>query len=152
APFQTPEPGTLVAGKYRVERLLASGGMGVVVVAEHVSLGQKVAIKFLLPEAAANEELAERFLREARAAARLESDHVVRVFDIGKEEGSVPFMVMELLTGVDLGHEMAARGPLPVAEAVTYIVQALDAIVEAHAGGIVHRDLKPSNLFLAAKT
>src|SRR5215468_5158882 len=125
-PAHAPDPGTLIAGKYRVDRVLASGGMGVVVLAEHTSLGQKVAIKFLLPEAAANEELAERFLREARAAARLQSDHVVRVFDIDKDGGGVPFMVMELLTGADLGHEMTARGPLPVAEAVTYIVEALD--------------------------
>jgi tRNA A-37 threonylcarbamoyl transferase component Bud32 len=146
-----PEPGTLIAGKYRVGEVLAAGGMGVVVEAEHTALGQRVAIKFLRPEAAREAEFVERFLREARAAASLQSDHVIRVFDIGTDERGVPFMVMELLAGNNLEEEIGARGPLPAAEATAYIVEALDAIVEAHAAGIVHRDLKPSNLFLAAK-
>jgi serine/threonine-protein kinase len=151
AELSAPEPGSLIAGKYRVSRVLASGGMGVVVEAEHASLGQSVAIKFLLPEARQQPELVERFLREARAAARLHSDHVVRVFDMGTDDAGVPFMVMELLSGNDLGDELHHRGRLPVAEAVGYVVEALEAIVEAHAAGIVHRDLKPSNLFLVAK-
>ena len=149
--MSAPASGTLIADKYRVERVLASGGMGVIVEAEHAALGQRVAIKFLLPEGAENAELVERFLREARAAARLRSDHVVKVFDIGTDDRGVPFMVMELLEGNDLSAEISTRGPLPVAEATSYIVEALDAIVEAHAAGIVHRDLKPSNLFLTGK-
>jgi serine/threonine-protein kinase len=149
--FRVPEPGETVAAKYRVVRVVASGGMGVVVEAEHEALGQRVAIKFLLPEAGQQPELVERFLREARAAARLQSDHVVRVFDIGTDQAGVPFMVMELLTGADLGDELEAHGRLPVSEAVGYVVEALDAIIEAHAAGIVHRDLKPSNLFLVSK-
>jgi serine/threonine-protein kinase len=115
-----PEPGTTIAGKYKVGEVLASGGMGVIVEGEHSALGQRVAIKFLLPEAAAQAELVERFLREGRAAARLQSDHVVRVFDIGTDERGAPFMVMELLGGHDLGRESAARGPLPVAESATW--------------------------------
>src|SRR5262245_8010196 len=110
---RAPEPGTLIAGKYRVSKVLASGGMGVVVEAEHETLGQRVAIKLLLPEAAEKAEFVERFLREARASARLSSDHIARVFDIGTDERERPFMVMELLEGNDLGDERAARGPLP---------------------------------------
>ncbi len=145
------EPGAMIAGKYKVHRVLAEGGMGVIVEAENVALGQRVAVKFLLPEMESRPEVIERFLREARAAARLRSDHVVRVFDIGTDERGLPFIVMELLNGVDIEHEIEARGPLPVAEAVGFVVQALDAIVEAHSAGIVHRDLKPANLFLSGK-
>jgi serine/threonine-protein kinase len=146
-----PQPGAIIAGKYRAERVLARGGMGVILEAEHLELGQRVAIKFLLPDAVRQAEMVERFLREARAAAQLQSDHVVRVFDIGKTEAGIPYMVMELLPGNDLADELRARGQLPVAEAVGYVLDALDAIVEAHAAGIVHRDLKPSNLFLVRK-
>ncbi len=149
--FQPPEPGTLVAGKYRVAKAIASGGMGVVLEAEHEALGQRVAIKLLLPEAAAQPELVERFLREARAAARIQSDHVVRVFDIGTNDDGTPFMVMERLVGHDLGDEITRRGPLPVEEAVGYVLQALEGIVLAHELGIIHRDLKPSNLFLTER-
>jgi serine/threonine-protein kinase len=152
AGLNAPAPDTLIAGKYKVGQVLASGGMGVVVEAEHATLGQRVAIKFLLPEAAGQTEFVERFLREARAAAGLQSDHVVRVFDMGTDEEGRPFMVMERLSGSDLSNEMEARGQLPVGEAVGYLVQALDAIVEAHGMGIVHRDLKPSNLFLVSKS
>src|SRR6516162_9647105 len=116
--FRVPEAGETIAGKYRVVRVVASGGMGVVIEAEHATLGQRVAIKLLLPEAGEQPELVERFLREARAAARLSSDHVVRVFDIGTNDDGVPFMVMELLSGADLGDELETRGRLPVAEAV----------------------------------
>ncbi len=144
-------PGTMIAGKYRVLRVVAEGGMGVIMEAENVALGQRVAVKFLLPEMVARPDVVQRFLREARAAARLRSDHVVRVFDIGTDERGLPFMVMELLSGVDLSSEIETRGALPIAEAVGYIVDALDAIIEAHALGIVHRDLKPANIFLSGK-
>lgn len=143
--------GSLIAGKYRVEAVLASGGMGVVARGRHEELEQPVAIKFLRPDVAANKEAAERFLREARSSARLRSDHVVRVFDVGKHEETTPYMVMEYLEGSDLSDELEARGQLPVGEAVDYVVQALDAVAEAHSLGIVHRDLKPSNLFLSRR-
>jgi serine/threonine-protein kinase len=142
--------GDIVADKYRVEQLLAAGGMGLVVAARHETLGQAVAIKFLLGEGDI-ESKAERFLREARAAARIESPRVCRVFDVGTLPSGVPFMVMEHITGHDLAQELKARGPMPVAEAVDVMLQALEGLAEAHSVGIVHRDLKPSNLFLSIK-
>lgn len=141
--------GDVVLDKYRVERVLGQGGMGVVVAATHVDLDQKVALKFLLPEALAHPELVERFAREAKAAARIQSQHVVRVIDTGRMPSGAPFMVMEYLEGQDLGELLDREARLPRALAVDYVLQALEAIGEAHAAGIVHRDLKPSNLFLA---
>ncbi|MDI1450349.1 serine/threonine-protein kinase [Polyangium sp. 6x1] len=145
-------PGDLVAGKYRVERVIAAGGMGVVVAARHESLDQRYAIKLLRPEILDNEEAVARFLTEARTAARLESEHVARVFDVGRLDAGVPYMVMEYLDGVDLDQLVESRGPLPVVEAVDLVVQALQAIAEAHAAGIVHRDIKPANLVLTKRS
>jgi serine/threonine-protein kinase len=142
--------GELVAGKYRVDRVLGEGGMGVVVAATHEQLDQRVALKFLLPSLAANQEVLQRFVREARAAVRIHSEHVARVLDVGTHEGT-PFMVMEYLEGEDLAQVLAARGRLPAAEAVGFLLQACEAIAEAHAQGMVHRDLKPANLFLARR-
>jgi serine/threonine protein kinase len=144
------EPGQLVAGKYRVESVLGRGGMGVVVSATHLVLDQPVAIKFLRPEACGNSTAVARILREARTVIRMETEHVARVLDCGVETDT-PFVVMELLHGRSLARELALRGPLPVAEACDYLLQACDAIGEAHALGIVHRDLKPGNLFLARR-
>ncbi len=143
--------GDLVADKYRVEEILAAGGMGVVVSARHEELGQRFAIKFLVTDTEV-EMSAARFLREARAAARIDSAHVCRVFDCGTLAGGTPYMVMEHLTGHDLAREIKLRGKLGVTEGVNLILQALEGIAEAHAAGIVHRDLKPSNLFLCQKT
>jgi serine/threonine-protein kinase len=141
--------GDVLASKYRVERVLGSGGMGVVVAAQHVALHHKVALKLMLPGAAADSDAVARFLREARSAAQLTSEHVARVLDVGTLATGAPFMVMELLDGSDLEGVLRERGPLPVTEAVDYIRQACDAVAEAHERGIVHRDLKPGNLFLA---
>ncbi len=141
--------GTLIAKKYRVERLLAAGGMGAVLKAHHEALDQAVAIKVMRPELADKSEAAQRFLREARAAAKISSDFVARVTDTGTLEDDTPFMVMEFLEGRDLDQLIEAEGRLPVARAVDYAVQALAGLAAAHAMGIVHRDLKPSNLFLA---
>ncbi|MRG90753.1 protein kinase [Polyangium spumosum] len=141
----------MLLGKYRVERVLGRGGMGVVVAARHVELGELYAIKFLLPNWAGDPVLRERFLREARAAARLRSEHVARVHDVGRMEGDVPYMVMEHLEGRDLKAVLREGGPLPVDQAVTYMVHVCDAMAEAHAAGIVHRDLKPANLFLTRR-
>ncbi|MBI2393346.1 MAG: protein kinase [Deltaproteobacteria bacterium] len=140
--------GAVLGGKYRVERVLGRGGMGVVFEATHVHLGQRVAIKLLTAEAASFPGAAARFLREARAATRLRSDRVVRVLDVDTLEGGTPYMVMELLDGVDLHALVRARGPLPLAEVVEYVLQACEPLAEAHALGIIHRDLKPANLFL----
>jgi serine/threonine-protein kinase len=141
--------GDLLAGKYRVQRVLGAGGMGVVVAARHEQLDQNVAIKFVRSEALDNSEAVARFLNEARAAVKLKSEHAARVLDVGTLESGAPFMVMELLEGCDLATVVAQRGPLPIAVATEYLLQACEAVAEAHAMGIVHRDLKPQNLFLA---
>ncbi len=141
------EPGTVVAGKYRIERLLGEGGMGVVLEAKHVALDTPVAIKFMHPHAASNEEAARRFTREAKAAARLRSEHVARVLDFGSDDDT-PYIVIELLVGSDLSELLRAEGSFPVSAAVEYVMHACEALEEAHSQNIVHRDIKPSNLFL----
>jgi hypothetical protein len=143
--------GDLVAGKYRVDRVLGEGGMGVVVAATHEQLDERVALKFLRPAVATNPEIVQRFVREARAAVKVQSEHVARVLDVGTIESGTPYMVMEYLDGQDLAQAIAARGPLPVSETITYVLQACEAVAEAHSLGIVHRDLKPANLFLARR-
>ncbi len=148
---ELPKEGDILAGKYRIDRVLGRGGMGVVVAAHHTTLRQKVAVKFLLPSATKRGDAAERFLREARAAVSIQNEHVARVSDVGTLDTGAPYMVMEFLTGSDLGDVIEQRGPLPIDEAVDYVLQACEAIAEAHALGIVHRDLKPANLFLTAR-
>jgi serine/threonine-protein kinase len=135
--------------KYRIERVVGRGGMGIVLAAWHLALDQRVALKCLQPELAQNPESAARFLREARAAAKIKSEHGVRVLDVGNFDDGLPYMVMEFLEGRDLADELRDRGPLPVEECMNYALQALEAVAEAHSLGIVHRDLKPENLFLA---
>jgi serine/threonine protein kinase len=143
--------GQILADKYRVERVLGRGAMGVVVAAHHIRLDEKVAIKFLLPEAVGNAEVVGRFEREARAAIRIKSEHVARVLDVGTLEGGEPYMVMEYLEGLDLAAWLRERGPLPIEQAVEFVLQASEAIAEAHVLGIVHRDLKPENLFVVRR-
>jgi serine/threonine protein kinase len=140
--------GDLLAGKYRVERVLGQGGMGIVVAARHVELDQLVAIKFVLEEALDNEDAVQRFLREARAAVKLKSEHVARVLDVGKLDSGAPYMVMEFLEGNDLAKILETSDSIAVETAADWIHQACEAVAEAHAAGIVHRDLKPENLFL----
>ncbi len=142
------QEGEVLAGKYRVEQVLGIGGMGVVVSALHIQLDERVALKFLLPEALGNQEAVARFAREARAAVKIKSIHVARVSDVGTLDTGAPYMVMEFLHGHDLSALIRDRGPLPYADAVDLVLQACEAIAEAHALGIVHRDLKPANLFL----
>jgi serine/threonine protein kinase len=144
----TVREGELLAGKYRVERVLGVGGMGIVVAARHEQLDQLVAIKFVRDEALGNAESVERFIREARAAARLKSEHSAKVLDVGKLDSGAPYMVMEFLDGQDLGQVLLEQGPMTVELAARLIQQACEAVAEAHAVGIVHRDLKPQNLFL----
>jgi serine/threonine-protein kinase len=145
------ESGDVLAGKYRVEHVLGVGGMGMVVAARHLQLDSLVALKFMLDEAAENPENVSRFLREARAAARLKGEHVARVMDVGTLESGAPYMVMEHLEGKDLGAVLSSGGRPSVPEAVEYILQACEAIEEAHGRGIIHRDIKPSNLFLTRR-
>ncbi|UQA62567.1 cytochrome c peroxidase [Polyangium aurulentum] len=144
-----PRPGDIVAGKYRIEGTLGQGGTSVVLAAEHMALRQPVALKLLLPRHKESTEALERFLREARATASLQNQHVVRVLDAGQLETGEPYLAMERLVGRDLQEVLHARGFLQSAEAVDRLLEACEAIAEAHARGIVHRDLKPANLFLA---
>jgi serine/threonine-protein kinase len=141
----------MLADKYRVERVLGRGGMGVVVAATHVELDQRVALKFLLPEAMESMEVVERFAREARAAVKIESEHVARVIDVGKLENGLPYMVMEYLNGRDLAAELDDHGKLTIENTLDYVLQACEAIAQAHALGIIHRDLKPANLFVITR-
>ncbi len=141
--------GDVVAAKYRVEKQIGSGGMGVVFAARHLQLDEPVALKFVAVDRAADREAVGRMMREARATFRLRSEHTVRVMDVGELPSGTVFIVMELLEGRDLRAELAARGPLPENEVVQYALEACTALEEAHAAGIVHRDLKPHNLCLA---
>jgi serine/threonine-protein kinase len=147
-----PERGQVLAGKYRIDQLLGTGGMGVVVAATHLQLHSRVAIKFLSPDAVQNEAAAARLLREARASANIKSDHVARVIDVGTLESGAPYIVMEHLEGINLMNLLRQKGRLPIGEATTYLLQACDGVAHAHALGIVHRDLKPSNLFATKRT
>lgn len=150
--MRTPAlPGDVLLSKYRIERLLGQGGMGFVFAAKHLELGQLHAIKFLLPDDLEDHDARERFLREARAAAQVKGEHVVRVHDVGRMEDGTPYMIMEYLDGYDLKVLLARQGPLPLHDAVTYVLHACDAIIEAHAKGIIHRDLKPANLFVVRR-
>ncbi|HVH44433.1 MAG TPA: serine/threonine-protein kinase [Labilithrix sp.] len=142
--------GDLLAGKYRVQRLLGEGGMGIVVEAHHELLDQRVAVKLLYRDVA-DAEAESRLLMEARSAAKLQSEHVARVIDVDVGKDGLPFIVMELLEGGDLCQLADARGALPRWLVVDYVLQALEGLAHAHARGIIHRDLKPSNLFLATK-
>jgi serine/threonine-protein kinase len=143
--------GAIIAGKYRVERMLGAGGMGVVAAGRHVKLGHKVAIKMLRPSSIVDHELVARFEREAQAASRLTSDHVVRILDVGERDDGVPFIVMEYLDGRDLARVLKEDGPLSPRMATDYVLQACEALAEAHKKGIIHRDMKPANLFLARR-
>ncbi|HSD85943.1 MAG TPA: serine/threonine-protein kinase, partial [Kofleriaceae bacterium] len=144
------QPGTLVAGKYRVERIIGRGGMGLVVEATHIHLGTRVALKFLAEEMVSEQTAVARFNREARASAQLKSEHICRVSDFGIE-GKVPYLVMDLLVGTDLARLSKVR-QLEANTAALYIKQACIGLSEAHAAGIVHRDLKPGNLFLTRRS
>ncbi|MSP26840.1 MAG: serine/threonine protein kinase [Myxococcales bacterium] len=148
-------PGTVLLDKYRVVGPIGAGGMGVVIACDHLAMGTSVAIKFLLPEFVANRSIVQRFLNEARAATRIESEHVARVLDVGSMQGpglperGVPYMVMEHLRGHDLAHWIKSGVRFSIADAISFVTQASEALAEAHKVGIIHRDVKPANLFLA---
>jgi serine/threonine protein kinase len=143
--------GDLVAEKYRVEHAVGRGGMGIVVAARHVELDERVAVKFLVPEALSDPEAVSRFEREVRAEFRLKSEYVARVHDAGRLPNGNPYKVLEYLEGEDLAARVAREGPLPIAAAVRFVLQASLAVAEAHALGIIHRDLKPANLFVVTR-
>jgi serine/threonine-protein kinase len=145
----TVKPGDVLAGKYRVERVLGSGGMGYVVAARHLQLDQLVAMKFLRGGSAEpGTEARTRFLREAKAAVKLRNEHIAKVYDVGTLEDGAPYIVMEHLEGCDLAELAKQRHVLPVDEVCEYVLQACEALAEAHALHIVHRDIKLANLFV----
>ncbi len=141
--------GTIIAGKYRLEGALARGGMGSVWEARHLGLDTRVAIKFIGPDVFRLQEARRRFEREAKAAAFLKSTHVVQIHDYGVE-GDLPYLVMELLTGEDLGERLRRRERLSPRETASIVTQVARALRRAADAGIVHRDLKPSNVFIVA--
>jgi hypothetical protein len=145
--YRGVELGAVLAGRYRIDRVLGQGGMGIVVQAMHLQLHQPVAMKFLLPEVLGNQQVVQRFLREAQAAVRLRSEHVARVIDVGTLETGAPYMVLEYLEGADLAN--FPRSQLSIGGVVDLMLQACEALAEAHSLGIVHRDIKPANFFLA---
>jgi serine/threonine-protein kinase len=150
-PVDPTLPGSIFAGKYRIEKVLGRGGMGLVLAARHLGLDEPVAIKVLLPAMMEVAGMVERFTREARASAKIKNDHVVRVTDVDALPSGVPYMVMERLDGIDLSDHFKSVGPLPIADAVRFLLETCSAIGEAHTMGIIHRDLKPANLFLARR-
>jgi len=141
--------GSLIGGKFRLERVLGEGGMGVVYAAVHLDLRKHVAIKLIRDELATHPEVVERMLNEARIAASLRSEHVARVLDVGTLDTGAPFIVMEYLDGADLATMLEEQGPLSPTTAIDYVIQACEAVAEAHAAGIVHRDIKPDNIFIS---
>jgi len=144
--------GVTVAGKYLIKRRIGAGGMGAVYEGEHVEIGKRVAIKVIEHQHAKSDELAARFKREAQAASRVESEHIVHVFDVGRDPEVGLYMVMEILSGTDLAARVEnAGGQIPIEEATTLILQTARGLAKAHAAGVVHRDLKPANLFLTKR-
>ncbi len=141
--------GEVVGGKYRVGRLVGSGGMGTVWLCDHEQLGTRLAIKFIRPQFAERADARRRFEIEARAAASVDSKHAVKVYDYGVTDQGLPYIVMEYLEGESLSEALIRRGPMPAREAALIIAQASKALAKAHAASIVHRDLKPDNIFLA---
>ncbi len=149
--WDIPERGYTIAGKYVVEAPCGRGGLAVVLSAMHLGLDRRVAIKVLLPEWAGDAEVVRRFVREGRTATRIKSEHVVRVFDVGTLDSGAPYLVLEYLEGHNLEDVVTNWGPVAVPTAIDWVLQAAEAIAEAHAHGIVHRDLKPANLFLTRR-
>ncbi|MDB4964180.1 MAG: Serine/threonine-protein kinase pkn3 [Myxococcales bacterium] len=141
--------GTVLVGKYRIESVLGRGGMGMVYRAHHLTLDETIAIKVLRRDVSLDEETVHRFVREAQSAVKLKSEHVARIRDVGTFDDGLPYMVMEFLEGADLGQLVDANGAMNVPVAVDLVLQACDAIAEAHSLGIVHRDIKPTNLFVS---
>ncbi len=152
-PFIMPfTPGQIVGRKYEIIKLLGVGGVGFVVAANHIELGEKVALKFLKPDMLVNPEVVGRFAHEALASVRIKSEHVARVFDVGSLRDGTPFIVMEFLNGRDLFDLITQDGPQPIRRSVDYVLQACEALADAHACGVVHRDIKPENLFLLQRS
>ncbi|MGZ3423737.1 MAG: serine/threonine-protein kinase, partial [Polyangiales bacterium] len=146
--MSVPPTGALIAGKYQLGKLLGQGGYGSVYEGENVDLGKKVAIKLIDRKKKSSEEAIARFRREARLAGKIESPHIVQIFDVGDDPAFGLFMVMELLRGEDLRQKLDRVEKLPVAGALDFAHQVVCGLAKAHNAGVLHRDLKPANLFL----
>ena len=150
--YPYPQSGEVLDGNIRVERMLGEGGMGAVAKATHLLRRAPVALKFMSGAILALPGAVERFVNEGVAASQIDSDHVVKVFDVGRLPSGAPYLVMEYLEGRDLGELLAADGPsIEIARAVHFAIQMLRALHTAHNAGIVHRDMKPSNCFVIEK-
>jgi len=147
--FPQFEIGAVLDGRFEVLRILGQGAMGIVLEAKHLGLRQRVALKLLRHNSESSPAVAARFVREAHAAARLKSEHVVRIMDVGKLASGVPYIVMERLEGTDLARRLLEKRRLGFDEVADYLFQTLEALTEAHTVGVIHRDLKPANLFVA---
>jgi eukaryotic-like serine/threonine-protein kinase len=152
APAGYPAVGSLINGKYLVEKIIGEGGVGVVIAAQNVELGERVALKFLKAEMLERSDVVGRFMHEAKAACSIRSEHSATVFDVGRTSDGVPFLVMELLEGKDLSTIIGDGELLDARSAAEYGMQVCDALAGAHAKGIVHRDIKPENLFLETRS
>src|SRR3954468_23041031 len=142
------EPGQMIDGKYRIAKMIGEGGMGAVYLGENVRINRKVAIKVLHASYTGNEEVMQRFEREAQAAGRIGNDHILEVLDIGQLTDGEHFIIMEFLDGEPLSGSIKSRGRLMPREATPIIRQVLEGLGAAHAAGIIHRDLKPDNIFI----
>ena len=142
--------GEIFAGKYRAERVLGAGGMGVVVRVTHIESGKVFALKFLRPSVARNPSAAVRFLREAEASGRIKSPHVVTIVDVGQLAAGSPYLVMEYLEGTCLDVQLSGGKRLPLTQACDLALQASEGLAAAHAMGVIHRDIKPANLYLSS--
>ncbi|MDN4644981.1 serine/threonine-protein kinase [Arthrobacter sp. PsM3] len=142
-----PEPGTELAG-YRIQSLIARGGMGVVYRALDVRLGRPVALKLLAPELSANEKFRQRFIRESRLAASVDHPNILPVYGAGEWSGLL-YIAMRYVRGTDVKAELDTRGPLPLPEAMRILSDTAAALDAAHAAGLVHRDVKPGNILLS---
>lgn len=143
--------GVIIAGKFRVERIIGAGAMGIVLAARHLELDETVALKFIQPELQKVPGVLSRFAREAKACVRIKSDHVAKVLDVGIADRLGPYIVMEYLEGKDLAQLLADSGPLSIRRATEYVMQTCEALALAHSMGITHRDIKPGNLFLVRR-
>ncbi|MBX3231776.1 MAG: serine/threonine protein kinase [Labilithrix sp.] len=150
-PAGYPTVGTVINGKYLVEKLIGEGGVGIVVAAQNVELGDRVALKFLRKEMLERSDVVGRFMFEAKAACSIKSENVATVFDVGRTPEGVPFLVMEFLEGRDLASIIAESGSLEVRDVAEWGMQTCEALAVAHAKGIVHRDIKPENLFVEVR-
>jgi serine/threonine-protein kinase len=142
-----PQKGDVVAGKYQIDRMLGSGGMGAVYQVTHRVTGKAFAIKWLLPRLSAQADAVQRFIREAQVAGRVDHPNIVEVYDVG-QEGETFYMVMELLHGESLAQRMAAKGRLSAREICQILIPVTRGLEAAHRAGVIHRDLKPDNIFL----